>query len=273
MAATPESSNQRVLAAVLAAGEGAVASHRTAARLWGASVGMENPIDVIVPHRGRSPVLADVMVHRPTDVRDLRPVVRDGIPCSNPLRTLVDLGAVAPWAVGPALKRRALGDRPADSVVEARLADLLAEQQLPLPTHHHVVRSGRRAFQLDYAFVERKIAIEIDGFEFHADRVRFDVDRERDALLSGLAWIVLRSTWLQSVRRPWWSPAACPICCVCVPRVRACSRRAWSRCCDQVRRERIQENGGTEGRPRDSATTGLVTAPATVLTPWARAGS
>jgi hypothetical protein len=51
-------------------------------------------VDVIVP-RQRRVRLANVFVHRPTDRHDLEPVVRRGIPTTSPLRTLMDLGAVA----------------------------------------------------------------------------------------------------------------------------------------------------------------------------------
>lgn len=56
-------------------------------------------VDIIVAGRQRHPRLDGVSVHRPTDSRRLTPQRRRGIPCTNILRTLCDLGAVDPGAV------------------------------------------------------------------------------------------------------------------------------------------------------------------------------
>lgn len=85
----PVTWEQRVLAAVLAAGPGAAASHRTAAVLWGLLAG--DVIEIVVP-RGWTPDLRGVVVHQTRD-----PIItstRRGIPVTTPMRTLVDLGAV-----------------------------------------------------------------------------------------------------------------------------------------------------------------------------------
>jgi len=95
-AVTPE---QRILAAVLTAGPGALASHRSAAHLWNIEGFADAPVDLLLTDRNRSCSLAGVCVHTPTDLDDLRPIVRSGIPTTNPLRLLVDLGQVAPDAV------------------------------------------------------------------------------------------------------------------------------------------------------------------------------
>lgn len=95
---TPRNASQRIGAAVLAAGEGALASHRSAAQLWGITM-VGDGVDIIVAGRQRHPRLDGVSVHRPTDSRRLTPQRRRGIPCTNILRTLCDLGAVDPGAV------------------------------------------------------------------------------------------------------------------------------------------------------------------------------
>ncbi len=94
---------QRLLAAVLAAGEGATASHRAAAWLW--ELADDPVLEVTVP-RSRHPRLSGVVVHRPLDGSEGRSSIRRGIPVTNPLRTLCDLGSVvSAEAVGPALER------------------------------------------------------------------------------------------------------------------------------------------------------------------------
>ena len=99
----PVTSPQRILAAVWSAGPGAVASHRSAALLWGVERPIDDPVDVSLTDRGRAPAPPNVVVHRPRDLRDLRPIVRSGVPTTSPLRMLVDLGAVDPAGVGAAL--------------------------------------------------------------------------------------------------------------------------------------------------------------------------
>jgi hypothetical protein len=96
LAAVGPSPEQAVLAAVLVTG--GAASHLSAAWLWGADVPGVDPVDVTVTDRHRSARLAGVRVHRPTDVADLGPVERHGIPVTSPLRTALDVGAVAPPA-------------------------------------------------------------------------------------------------------------------------------------------------------------------------------
>ena len=94
---------QRIAAAVLAAGPGAMASHRSAAHLWGIPRPDDDPVDVILTERRREATLRGVIVHRPRDRKDLSPVLRQNIRTSNVLRLLCDLGAVDPRSVPAAV--------------------------------------------------------------------------------------------------------------------------------------------------------------------------
>lgn len=91
----------RLMAAVLACGEGAVVSHRSAAALWGIRPSARAAVDVSVPGRtGRSRPGIDI--HRcalPTG--DVTTV--DGIPCTTVARTLLDSlsSATSPGSSGP----------------------------------------------------------------------------------------------------------------------------------------------------------------------------
>jgi len=76
-----------VTAAVLACGEEAVASHGTAAELWG--FGPRSRLEVTVPP-GRCPRRPGIVVHRAA-LADRHRTVRHGIPVTTPARTLVDL--------------------------------------------------------------------------------------------------------------------------------------------------------------------------------------
>ena len=225
----------RIQAGVFAAGPGAMASHRSAARLWGLERPDDDPVDVILPARSRRARLVGVQVHRPRDHVDLGAVWRLGIAATNPLRTLVDLGAVAPTAVGGALRRFivdgfvsptavrtllfrharkgrsgitalrvaldawALEDKPADSDLEEQMALIATHFGLP-PMEFHA-RVG--PYEVDFLVVGTNIVIECDGWLAHGvDRDQFEFDRARDADLLALGFITQRVTWRQMVGSP-----------------------------------------------------------------------
>lgn len=227
---------QEVAAAVLSTG--GVASHRTAARFW--SLGDYPKVELTVTRRGRGRgrVLGeDVVVHSSKDLAPHHVTTRAGIPCTKPMRTLVDLGAVegievvrdsleraviAQVCSVPAVERalddvarkgrrgagvirhvldeRALGRARPDGLLEARMARLLREHGLPTPAFQH--RVGR--YILDFAYVAEKLALEVDGFEVHGTPQALQADLERQNALVKAGWRVLRFTWLDVVRRPEW---------------------------------------------------------------------
>ena len=238
VAGAPLTWEQHVHAAVLGCGTGGFASHRSAARLWDVVDGDET-VEVSVS-RTRLPRLEGVTVHRSGDLDPMWCTTRHRIPVTNPLRTLVDLGAVtSPGVVGDAveralvsglvsvaalewaraahagsgrrgvgvlgriLDRRALGSRPADSVLEARMAALLQRHGLPRPAFQHEVRAGGRLVaRVDFAYPGLLLALEVDGLAAHgtADALQHDLQRQNE--LVGLGWTVLRFTWGDVVVRP-----------------------------------------------------------------------
>jgi very-short-patch-repair endonuclease len=228
MVGTERSSNQRILAAVLATGAGAMASHRTAARLWGVPRPDDDPVDVLLPQRSRRPTVDGALVHRPRDLLDLTPSRRERIPTTNVLRTLCDLGAldaaavpgavghvvttalVSPVALGAAIRRHgrrgrpgvpalreALGDwvldgKPVDSVLEPAMRRLLDHHRLP-PVQFHAVLGG---YEVDFWVVDSPLVLECDGWATHGrERRQFERDRTRDADLAALGYVVLRFTY------------------------------------------------------------------------------
>ena len=225
----------RIEAAVLAAGPDALASHRSAALLWGVQRPATDLIDIILPRRSRQARLSDVVVHRPRDQRQLRPVWRLGIAATDPLRTLVDLGAVDPSgidaalmrfvvdgfvtpravraalvrhsqrgrhgvvALRDALERWSLGDKPVDSDLEALMAEILDTFALPKAEFHAHVGG----YEVDFWFRDSNVVIECDGWSAHgADHEQFEFDRVRDADLLAKGVITQRVTWRQMVRSP-----------------------------------------------------------------------
>ena len=229
-ARTPE---QRILAAVFAAGDRALASHRSAARLLGVARPDNDPIDIIVPNN-RSPAPEGIVVHRPTDRADLAPTTRRGIRCTNELRTLCDLGAVAPESLAQALElfvtngaikplairellrrhgRRGrhgigalreaiaewpLGDQIPDSVLETAMARLLVNHELPAAEFHARVEG----FEVDFLITGSPVVIECDGWSHHvANRDQWEFDLERGAVLSAAGYVVLHRSRRQVVFR------------------------------------------------------------------------
>jgi hypothetical protein len=89
LALTPRS---RWMAAVLACGPGAVLSHRTAAALWGIRDSGSGKIDVTVPRKSRS---TDSIRRHFSRIPADECTVEDGILVTSPMRTVLDLGAVA----------------------------------------------------------------------------------------------------------------------------------------------------------------------------------
>ncbi len=230
----PPTRLQTIAAAVLAV-PGALASHRTAAWLWGVPRADDDPIELIVGERTRSPDLEGVIVHRPRDRRDLKPVLRSNIPTTNVLRLLCDLGAVdAPAVVdavghvvtsrlaSPVALRRAISrhtrrgrhgvpafrdalanwlidDKPVDSVLEPAMKRLFETYGLP-PFEFHAHIGG---FVVDFLIVGTPIVLECDGWEFHAKtRAQQDEDAARDVGLAELGYLSLRFTYHQIVRQP-----------------------------------------------------------------------
>lgn len=237
VAGAPVTWEQRLLAAVLAAGDGAMASHRSAARLW--QVLDADVLELTVPAH-RRPRLPGVVVHRSEDVSGARPVRRARVPTTTPLRMLVDLGAVVgggavedaldralerrlvsvagvertlgrlacrgrsgAGVLRTVLDRRALGAAPADSLLEPRMARLLRAHALPAPVFQHEVRHGGRfVARVDFAYPDAGLAVEVDGYGSHSSPRAFQADLRRQNALVALGWTVLRFTWSDVVGRP-----------------------------------------------------------------------
>lgn len=57
-------------------------------------------------------------------------------------------------------------------------------------------------YKVDVAFVEARVAIEVDGWAFHTDSEVFQIDRERQNAIALAGWNVLRFTWLDLTEYP-----------------------------------------------------------------------
>jgi very-short-patch-repair endonuclease len=214
------------MAAVLAAGEGAVLSHRSAAALWGMRTAHRKRIEVSVPrHRRSTPRLELHHVALPPD----EVAIERGIPVTTPARTLLDIASVlseshlraafdeaefrrlgSPTSLDALLERypgrrgtravttvledhRRDGETVTRSLLERRLLALVDRHGLPRPRINRIGPEG----ELDATWPEQRLVVECDGFAAHGTRRAFEDDRARDRALQVAGWRVLRITWRQ----------------------------------------------------------------------------
>ncbi len=90
-----------------------------------------------------------------------------------------------------------------ESELERSFLRLVRASGHPEPRAQHTVILGRhRTARIDFAFVEHKIAVELDGYGFHEGRSAWERDLERQSRLAALGWTVLRFTWNDVTNRP-----------------------------------------------------------------------
>jgi hypothetical protein len=217
------------MAAVLAAGPGAVLSHRSAAALWGIRDTARPDVDVITERRVR--LARGVKAHRTRLPSDERTEAR-GIPVTTVARTLLDLAAVLSRTqlehASRAAETRCLGDSPslADllarhpgrrgvagiraiigrhdfgatitrSELEDRFLVFLESAGLPLPRTNASLQVAGSWIEADCLWRARRLIVELDGYGFHGSADAYERDRARDRALSVAGWRVVRVTWQQ----------------------------------------------------------------------------
>jgi very-short-patch-repair endonuclease len=85
---------------------------------------------------------------------------------------------------------------------ERRLAGLLREAGFVGWIANHGVAAGARWYEIDIAFPQERLALEVDGRAFHSDSTAFQRDRRRQNDLVAAGWTVLRFTWSDITDRP-----------------------------------------------------------------------
>ena len=210
----------RWLAAVLACGDGAVLSHRSAGTLWGIRLGELFRPEVTTEHPRR---LATITSRRAMLAPADRTTHR-GIPVTSPARTLVDLAHLLdhdeltralreamfrrlydPQAIQDALTRRpskALKDLLTEasvtqSMMEDRFLTICHRHRLPQPRTQH--RIGAKRY--DFAWPQHKVVVETDSWLAHSTPYAFQADRSQTNDLQLAGWLVLRFTWADLTRR------------------------------------------------------------------------
>lgn len=230
---------QSLRAAVLTAGNGAVASHRSAAALWRLPGFDAGPVDV-TRLRGRSRTARLGTLHETRYLPPGHVTAVDGIPVTSPARTLLDLcgilhperaervvaNALAMKIVtaarldivlaeagkrgrsGSGLLRRLVDERddgqpPLESELESLLVTVLGAAGLPAPDRQVCLGNETRLIgRVDFAYRHARLVLEADSRRHHSSWLDAEADRRRDAALMATGWYVLRVTWNQLVHRP-----------------------------------------------------------------------
>ncbi len=174
------------MAAVLAAGDGAVLSHVSAAALWQFLRPIPGPVHVVVGaavHRTARPGLR---IHRSRTLTSHEITRRHGIAVTTPARTIEDIrGEVEPYLFRRALRQAELAGfrvphlsatKRTRSDLELLFLRLCDDHGLPRPLVNLKVH-GRR---VDFFWPERRLAVETDSWEYHRGSVSFEDDHERD---------------------------------------------------------------------------------------------
>ena len=218
---------------------GALASHRSAAALHRIDGFRLDRIEVVV-RRGRARPIRGATLHQSTQMDLARPVECEGVPTTGLGRTLLDVSAVVDrrrldQAIDSVLRdgrlctddlyrvlasharrgrdgcapfRSSLEDRDGDPVPlsawSRMVADLLVESGLDRPAMEYRVVDAAGSFiaQVDLAYPDCRVAIELDSRRWHLNRVSFDADPERRNRLTVQGWTVLNFTWSHYVGDP-----------------------------------------------------------------------
>jgi very-short-patch-repair endonuclease len=200
----------RCMAAVLALGDTAAVSHRSAAALWGFLPPTDGPIHVTVPSDNGRDRRPGVAVHRSHSLIAAATTRRNGIAVTKPARTLRDLHRVVAQPVYRRAVRVAL-DRALISSSDLKADDELSRSELEriflslcrrhrLPPPEVNVRVDRH--EADFLWRGQRVIVETDSWRHHGHRAAFESDRARDTFLQSLGFRVLRFTWRQVLETP-----------------------------------------------------------------------
>jgi len=136
--------------------------------------------------------------------------LREGIPVTNPTRTLLDLrGCVDAAELGRARRQaEVLGYRLDEaasiesdltrSELERRFLRLCRRHRLPSPEVN--ARLGDHV--VDFLWRRSGLIVETDGYRYHSGRAAFEHDHRRQARLAAAGYEVLRFTWRQVLDDP-----------------------------------------------------------------------
>lgn len=233
VAGAPGSFPQTVLAAVLAAGKHAFASHETGARLRELPLPGPAALEVTTLYE-RCPKVPGARVHRSGRLEDRFVTTLGPIPVASvelvivglsSRHSLTDLGKMtdealrrglttiariayvaerlgrapgrSPKKVAEMLDRRLPGLETRESPLEDFVFDALRRFGVRPPLPQHAVTVGGRQRRIDHCYPDLRVALEAKGYEYHGRRARFDDDalRGNELLLAGYRVLTFTSAF------------------------------------------------------------------------------
>jgi very-short-patch-repair endonuclease len=195
-------------AALLAIGPDAALSHRTAAFLWRLA-DPPHVVEVSVPGRRLRP-REHLWPHCVAPFRDGEVRRCDGLRVTSPLRTLQDLrraedierlaaeAQVLHLVTSADVAHLVADPAPTRNRFEHSFRSLLRRAGLPQPLVNHRVAGH----ECDFVWLRERVIVETDGWGSHGNREAFEDDRDRDAHLAALGWVVVRVTWRALTTEP-----------------------------------------------------------------------
>ena len=210
----------RWMAAILAGGPGAVASHKTAGAIWDLRSSNSGRIDVTVPvtrHR-----IAGVTLHRSRSLAPTAVTTHDGFPVTTVERTLVDLAgtlsqAELERAFEQALRLQILdmrklrltpgrkGTKVLRDIIAAHDPDVLYTRAELERLFQSFIRARKfpqpsvnvwiAGYEVDAYWPGHALIAELDGYKYHGSRQAFESDRAKTAALQLAGYTVVRITW------------------------------------------------------------------------------
>jgi very-short-patch-repair endonuclease len=218
------------MAAVKACGERAYLSHRSAAKLWSLTPYLPKPGTSEVTVIARDPRQRGITVHRVRALGREEITTYKLIPVTTPARTLLDLAPELTSrqlerSLAEALRRRLVRHTVLDALIarntrrpgvpalrrlleadpaftrsaaEERFLALIRQADLPAPE----VNAKLGPYEIDFLWRDRRLAVEVDGWTFHSDRLAFEDNRHRDADLVAWGYRVIRPTWRRMTENP-----------------------------------------------------------------------
>ena len=222
--------DQREMAAILAAGDGVVLSHLSAARRLGLDLPRDASVHVTIPASRRARI-SGVKVWRSRNLGERDVTKRGPFRLTHLARTVIDLAQLLDddWLravidsalrqrrshlswISRLLSRQAKGHHGAerlralldsyqnegeipDSVLES-LAVGIGQATGHEPELHWCVLDGPQLVaEVDLAWPEVQVCVQLDGWMHHGTRAAFSSDRAVDRKLTRMGWLVLRYTW------------------------------------------------------------------------------
>lgn len=227
LAGSEATQHQAMMAATLAAGPSAAASHLAAAWLWDAEPVAQGPVE-LTTFDGHTHRLDGVITHRSTLDGERGIKQRDNIPTVAAPLTIVQLadtrtplfvGRVANDLVkkhftnfreilywvdkvggGRHVELRAMCQRALevgghdDSPAARRLGEAMIEAGVEPFETDYTVSTPEGELLVDFAWPEPKVGLEYKGFRDHATRHGFDNDARRLCRLNAMGWRILEDT-------------------------------------------------------------------------------